>query len=247
MWILYLQNIKMIYIERADRPVITLATAQCDHALGWLTRSFTSRNIFILPPLLLITRPACASQGFLHHPRCMGPLSASHTWKGPRWSGNPAWKQKDSFSYAHTLEQSERQLFPSRVHKRSDLILPPSTISSAPLIADLWKYQKQMEGPTKVVQKRDMCNQATPLCLLWPEAPHPPALLNSDNWDSGAVLLSASALLSQCQQLIRADGWHDESLLSLLRIHFFFNLHLNTVHRDAGLLRKMKYYNRGKF
>lgn len=148
----------------------------------------------MLSPSLLITSPARASWGFclirdawglcLH---CADERSAVRR--------QTARKQKDSFSRAHTLEQSQRQLFPSRVSQAVWLDLSLSVPSTLPL-ADFWKYQKgAWKGPPKWCREEETCLTKPLLLFTLSEAPS-----RSDNWASGFPAATDDALLSRAPQ-----------------------------------------------
>lgn len=145
--------------------------------------------MFILSPSLLITSPARASWGFCLIRDAWG-LCLHRADERSAVKRQTAWKQKDSFSCAHTLEQSQRQLFPSRVSQTLWLDLSLFSLSlsipSTVLVADLWKYQKgESKGPTKVAQRGgNMFNWSPPVYSVLSCSDTPSSL---DNWDSGAV------------------------------------------------------------
>lgn len=133
------------------------------------TRSFASWNMFMLSPSLLITPSARAHWGFCLDRDAWG-LCLRRVDERSAVRQQTAWKQKDSFSCSHTLEQSQRQLFPSRVSQTFWLDLPLVSLSpslsfslSHPPCLLLMYESMQMNGPTKVVQRTgDELNTAPP-------------------------------------------------------------------------------------
>ncbi len=152
------------------------------------TRSFTSWNMFMLSLSLLITSPTRASWGFCLIRDAWG-LCLHCADERSAVKRQTAWKQKDSFSCAHTLEQSQRQLFPSRVSQSLWLDLSLS-IPSTLLVADLWKISiGKWKGPPKWYREEETClNKPVLLFTLSLAFQVPPS--SSDNWDSGAAELS---------------------------------------------------------
>lgn len=129
-----------------------------------------------------------------------------------------AWKQKDSFSCAHTLEQSQRQLFPSRVSQNLQLDLSLSislflihSLFSLPCLSLIYEsIRRERKGPTKVVQKRGhKLNQPPPPVYSALSCSDTPS--SSDSWNSGARgAIQAAQRMQSCHKfslLIRTDDF----------------------------------------
>lgn len=130
------------------------------------TRSFTSWNMFMLSPSLLITSSARACWGFCLIRDAWG-LCLHRADERSAVKRQTAWKQKDSFSCSHSLAQSQRQLLPSRVSHTLWLDLPLCLSLFYPPGLLLMYESMKMKGPTKVVQRTgDMFNPPPTSCLL---------------------------------------------------------------------------------
>lgn len=159
--------------------------------------------MFMLSPTPLITPFARAALGFCLIWDAWG-LCVHYTDERAAVKRVTAWKQKDSFFFfpgAHTLQQSSRQLFPSRVSQTPWLELSPYFCPIHPAWLLIYENIKRAtKRPTKVV--RQTHTQTPPLVYLTLSDPVP-----KDQISKHHPTTAEDALLTRVQQQIKSANF----------------------------------------